>query len=90
MRNLIPATAIALIAASGLALAQGQAEPRAQSQAPAFDTLDADGNGYISSAEARGLPCLDENFDDVETESDEGLSPSEYRTAVAEHCQRDS
>lgn len=79
MRNLISATAIALLAASGMAVAQ----------APAFDTLDADGNGYISAAEARGLPCLSENFDQIEAESDEGLSPAEYRAAVSEYCQQD-
>ena len=76
MRNLRFATVFTLLAASSLALAQ----------APSFDTLDGDGNGYISAKEASALSCLAENFDKITTESPEGLNRSEYTAAVNRYC----
>ncbi len=55
---------------------------------PSFDDLDRDGNGYISSSEAAALPCLAENFNRIDTESDEGLNRREFQQAVAQYCQR--
>ncbi len=53
---------------------------------PSFDELDRDGNGYISASEATALPCLAENFNRIETESDEGLNRSEFEQAVDDYC----
>jgi hypothetical protein len=55
-------------------------------QAPDFDDLDANGDGYISRDEAASLPCLAEVFDQLETESPSGLNRAEYMRAVAVYC----
>lgn len=81
MRYLI--TTIAMLAlACGSVFAQ---EDMAEST-PSFSELDADGNGYVSQREAAVLPCLSRNFSNVDKQSDEGLSQSEYSKAVDEHC----
>lgn len=51
-----------------------------------FEDLDTDGNGYISQSEASALPCLADAFNDIDTESDQGLNRGEYLAAVQEHC----
>jgi hypothetical protein len=55
-------------------------------QAPEFDDLDANGDGYISRDEASSLPCLAEVFDQLDTESPNGLNRAEYMRAVAAYC----
>jgi hypothetical protein len=77
LATLIPTVAAVLaLGAASSAVAQG----------PAFDDLDVDGDGYISSREAEALPCLAEAFDEIETESERGLNREEYARAVVEHC----
>lgn len=59
----------------------------AQSDAPAFEHLDVDDNGYISRSEAEALPCLAEEFHNIETRSEKGLDRKEYQEAFAAYCQ---
>lgn len=62
----------------------------ALAQIPSFEELDTNGDGYVSRSEAEVLPCLAENYDSIETRSENGLDHGEYRAAVAEFCQIDS
>ena len=55
-------------------------------EAPAFDELDRDADGYISEAEAGALPCLGDNYSLAERESEYGLSPAEYDAAWSAFC----
>ena len=66
---------------------QQQQPPEQQQQVPAFEELDVDGTGYIDRQQAGALPCLAQAFDEIETESDEGLNPQEYEQAVRQFCQ---
>lgn len=75
-KRTVVALAIALLFAASTAIAQN----------PRFEELDGDGNGYISKSEARALPCLSDAFDEIDKQSEKGLSRSEYGSAVQEHC----
>ena len=55
-------------------------------EAPAFDELDRDGDGFISEAEAGALPCLGDNYLLAERESEQGLNPPEYDAAWSRFC----
>jgi hypothetical protein len=55
-------------------------------QTPAFETLDTDGNGFISRNEASALPCLAGSYYHIERESEEGLNRSEFERAVQKFC----
>ena len=55
-------------------------------QTPDFKTLDVDGNRLVSRDEARALPCVAEEYDRIERESEEGLSRREFREAVRTPC----
>jgi len=69
-----------------LGIALTFAASSAIAQNPRFDELDADGDGYVSKSEARALPCLADAFDDIDKQSEKGLSQSEYSSAVQQHC----
>ncbi|HSH27890.1 MAG TPA: hypothetical protein VK972_09035 [Wenzhouxiangella sp.] len=77
-KQTIPALSIALLFAASAAIAQN----------PRFEELDADGDGYISKTEARALPCLSDAFEDIDKQSDQGLSRGEYNSAVQQHCSK--
>lgn len=74
----ILALTIALLFAASAAIAQN----------PRFEELDGDGDGYISKTEARALPCLSDAFDQIDKQSEKGLSRSEYASAVQQHCSK--
>lgn len=78
MKHISIGSAVFLLLAGGAALAQS----------PAFDELDANGDGYVSSDEARTLPCLAANFDRIDTESSQGLNRQEFKAAIEEYCQQ--
>lgn len=75
-----------VLGASQVAAFPEEGEPATRAEIPSFEELDRDGNGYISRSEAAVLPCLRDNFDDIDTRSDEGLDRSEYQQAVSEYC----
>ncbi|WP_181918924.1 hypothetical protein [Wenzhouxiangella sediminis] len=77
-KQTIPALTIALLFAASAAIAQN----------PRFEELDGDGDGYISKTEARALPCLSDAFDQIDKQSEKGLSRSEYGSAVQQHCSK--
>lgn len=81
---------IAIAASFALAplslLAQFEEPAEENAETPAFESLDTDGNGYVSNSEAGALPCLSDNYDMIEAESEEGLSRSEFDQAVQSHC----
>lgn len=61
-------------------------EPDESAETPAFESLDVDGDGYVSSSEAGALPCLSDNYDSIDAASDAGLSRSEFEQAVQSYC----
>lgn len=73
---------LALLAGSVLA-----AEPEERDRVPSFEELDRDGNGYLSEREVSAVPCLRDNFQQIQPENEEGLNRQEYRRAVSQYCQ---
>jgi EF hand len=51
-------------------------------KAPEFGAIDADRNGYISTAEAESVPEISEIFATVDDNRDGQLNPSEWSKAV--------
>jgi len=76
MKHISTGSAVFLLLAAGATLAQ----------TPAFDELDVNGDGYVSSSEAEALPCLAANFDRIDSENSKGLNRAEYEAAVDEYC----
>lgn len=87
-RYLTTAIAAGFALTSFSLLAQFEETPPTEETAetPAFESVDADGDGHVSRQEANSLPCLSENYDYVETESDMGLSRNEFDQAVQSYC----
>lgn len=86
-RYLTSMIAIGFALASFCAIAQFEEPPvDERAETPAFESLDVDGDGYVSRDEARTLPCLAENFDYIESESEEGLNRGEFERAVQSYC----
>lgn len=74
MKNVTTIFATLLLMASSAALAQDQ-EP------PAFDDVDTDGNGYVSSSELAAAG-VDIDTEDADTNGDGMLDRDEYESAV--------
>jgi hypothetical protein len=49
---------------------------------PSFDDVDADGDGRITREEAASVSELDQQFDQLDANSDEELSNDEYEAAT--------
>lgn len=71
-----------MIALSALGFATGVAF----AQAPAFDAVDANGDGLVSMEEgaAAGFAWTDDQFKAADTDGDGGLSADEYTAASAQ------
>ncbi len=50
-------------------------------QAPAFQDLDSDGDGFLSEAEIGAVKNID--FYDADTSKDGRIDPQEYQVAIA-------
>jgi hypothetical protein len=53
--------------------------PGASATMACFAALDIDGNGALSALEAAALPRLQGRFDELDTDADGALGPSEFQ-----------
>ncbi|GAA5160937.1 hypothetical protein [Viridibacterium curvum] len=78
----LASAALVLFAVSGTVLAQQAAAPQPPKAAEHFKAADADGDGFISRAEAeKSMPRLAQRFDAHDTDKDGKLSPAELHGA---------
>jgi hypothetical protein len=84
--RLLAAAVVALIPLAGIAAdAKTKPAPKpqaAESNAPSFDTLDANKDGRISMPEASADPRLVESFSTADKNGDGYLDSSEYESAA--------
>jgi len=81
----IPAALILALGCTATARADSTEPPASQHERPLFKKLDADGDGFVSRAEARRVKGFEAAFAEADENRDGKLSPDEFVKAESIH-----